>query len=86
MRVGVVLELSHTDAGGVLGKHLLSVPVVGGWGLEETEKEHATSTEVSFWVCCCHWGMTRIEVWSAKEGGEEQGGGGGVAQVELTGA
>ena len=57
--------------------------VVGGaW--RKQRKSIATYTEVSCWVCCCHWGMTRIGVWSAKEGGEEQGG--GVAQVELTGA
>ena len=72
VRVGVVLEVGHTDVGGVLGKHLLSAPVVGEWGLEETEKEHATYTKVSFWVCCCHWGMTRIGVWSAKEGGRSR--------------
>ena len=47
-----VLEVGQAHVGIVLGKHLLPLQVVGGWGLEETEKEHVTYTEVSCWVCC----------------------------------
>ena len=52
VRVGAVLEVGQVHVGGVLGKHLLPLQVIGGWGLEETEKEHAIYTGVSCWVSC----------------------------------
>ena len=38
VRVGAVLEVGQAHVGGVLGKHLLPLQVVGGWGLEEQRK------------------------------------------------
>ena len=40
-----MLEVGQAHVGGLLGKHLLSAQVVGGWSLEETEKEHVTYTD-----------------------------------------
>ena len=40
-----MLEVGQVHVGGVLGKHLLSAPVIGGLELEETEKEHVTYTD-----------------------------------------
>ena len=52
VRVGAELKVGQVQVGRVMGKYLFLRQGAGGWGLEETEKEHVNYTEVSCWMCC----------------------------------
>ena len=46
-----MVKVGHNHVHGVVGRHLVSVQVGAGWGLEETEKGHVYYIAVCGWMC-----------------------------------